>query len=199
MAFRSVPRPSSPPGAKASTECPYRAQPPHMHRNHPQQPRRGVVCRIRAGDHPSTTTTTHLHASDRVPVVLVASPRHSSRHIRQIRVRPTRTTARPETHQPLHTAKEQSKHRNNSPPPTHPRLVASHRSDPDPLATQETEQPLAPNTQTRKRLGGGGRDRTDDPLLAKQVLSQLSYAPIWWAREDLNLRPHAYQACALTN
>lgn len=72
--------------------------------------------------------------------------------------------------------------------------------------------------------GGGGRDRTDDPLLAKQVLSQLSYAPtfsvssdteavrstslltipiphspIWWAWEDLNLRPHAYQARALTN
>ena len=23
--------------------------------------------------------------------------------------------------------------------------------------------------------------------------------PFWWAREDLNLRPHAYQACALTN
>ena len=29
-----------------------------------------------------------------------------------------------------------------------------------------------------KRFGGGGRDRTDDPLLAKQVLSQLSYAPV---------------------
>ncbi len=28
------------------------------------------------------------------------------------------------------------------------------------------------------RIGGGRRDRTDDPLLAKQVLSQLSYAPI---------------------
>ena len=26
-------------------------------------------------------------------------------------------------------------------------------------------------------LGGGKRDRTDDPLLAKQVLYQLSYAP----------------------
>ena len=26
-------------------------------------------------------------------------------------------------------------------------------------------------------LGGGGRDRTDDPQLAKLVLSQLSYAP----------------------
>jgi hypothetical protein len=80
--------------------------------------------------------------------------------------------------------------------------------------------------------GGDDRDRTDDPLLAKQVLSQLSYAPNlgtplprqiriirpgltglkhqassrlatanphWWAREDLNLRPHAYQACALTS
>jgi hypothetical protein len=67
-----------------------------------------------------------------------------------------------------------------------------------------------------RRPGGDDRDRTDDPLLAKQVLSQLSYAPnpgtpkpgskhirrpatIWWAREDLNLRPHAYQACALTS
>ena len=27
-------------------------------------------------------------------------------------------------------------------------------------------------------LGGGERDRTDDPLLAKQVLSQLSYTPM---------------------
>ena len=26
-------------------------------------------------------------------------------------------------------------------------------------------------------IGGGERDRTDDPLLAKQVLSQLSYTP----------------------
>ncbi len=27
------------------------------------------------------------------------------------------------------------------------------------------------------KVGGGERDRTDDPLLAKQVLSQLSYTP----------------------
>ena len=51
-------------------------------------------------------------------------------------------------------------------------------------------------------IGGGERDRTDDLLLAKQALSQLSYTPInyreWWARVDLNYRPHAYQACALT-
>ena len=30
--------------------------------------------------------------------------------------------------------------------------------------------------------GGDERDRTDDPLLAKQVLSQLSYTPICWCR-----------------
>ena len=63
-------------------------------------------------------------------------------------------------------------------------------------------------------LGGAGRNRTDDLLLAKQALSQLSYGPVlngthpsaknggpgqWWAWEDLNFRPHAYQARALTN
>ena len=29
----------------------------------------------------------------------------------------------------------------------------------------------------KRRDGGASRDRTDDPLLAKQVLSQLSYGP----------------------
>ena len=65
--------------------------------------------------------------------------------------------------------------------------------------------------------GGARRDRTDDLLLAKQALSQLSYGPdpdgshqrkaiqhrpntrTWWAWEDLNFRPHAYQARALTS
>ena len=47
---------------------------------------------------------------------------------------------------------------------------------------------------------GDERIRTADPLRAKQVLSQLSYAPEgMWARADLNSRPHAYQACALTS
>jgi hypothetical protein len=65
--------------------------------------------------------------------------------------------------------------------------------------------------------GGARRDRTDDLMLAKHALSQLSYGPVrrgnrparkptaqtaameWWAWEDLNFRPHAYQARALTN
>lgn len=60
------------------------------------------------------------------------------------------------------------------------------------------------------RIGGGRRDRTDDPLLAKQVLSQLSYAPIqrlprvlppdnWWVWLDSNQRPPPYQDGALTD
>ena len=50
---------------------------------------------------------------------------------------------------------------------------------------------------------GADRDRTDDLLLAKQALSQLSYSPLcctnWWAQVGSNHRPHAYQACALTS
>ena len=51
-------------------------------------------------------------------------------------------------------------------------------------------------------IGGGERDRTDDPLLAKQVLSQLSYTPEWtgwWVWLDSNQRPPPYQDGALTN
>ena len=48
--------------------------------------------------------------------------------------------------------------------------------------------------------GGADRDRTDDLRLAKPALSQLSYSPNrWWAWVDLNHRPPAYQADALTN
>ena len=57
---------------------------------------------------------------------------------------------------------------------------------------------------TFKSVGGDNRDRTDDPLLAKQVLSQLSYTPMihffkWWAQVGSNHRPHDYQSCALAS
>ena len=37
--------------------------------------------------------------------------------------------------------------------------------------------------------GGGERDRTDDLLLAKQALSQLSYTPGSWSSARLSLLP----------
>ena len=51
-------------------------------------------------------------------------------------------------------------------------------------------------------LGGDDRSRTGDPLLAKQVLSQLSYipnTPFWWAFLGSNQGPRAYQARALAS
>ena len=50
--------------------------------------------------------------------------------------------------------------------------------------------------------GGDDRSRTGDPLLAKQVLSQLSYipsVPFWWAFLGSNQGPRAYQARALAS
>ena len=38
-------------------------------------------------------------------------------------------------------------------------------------------------------LGGDNRDRTDDPLLAKQVLSQLSYTPVFITFKKVRNRP----------
>ena len=35
-----------------------------------------------------------------------------------------------------------------------------------------------PQSVLTEEVGGADRDRTDDPLLAKQVLSQLSYSPV---------------------
>ena len=160
--------------------------------------------------------------------------------------------------------------------PEHPQLGCIHflftisnktqRPEPSPTASAVFLVPL--NDQA---VGGGRRDRTDDLMLAKHALSQLSYAPVstvyscaqaplglrshlvasprqslvpttqkqqespskgkafgrprprpgqlpeslsgqmsapaieatqnkaWWAWVDLNYRPHAYQACALTS
>src|SRR5439155_3682336 len=54
--------------------------------------------------------------------------------------------------------------------------------------------------------GGDEETRTPDPLLAKEMLSQLSYVPRtlaasggrWWAFLDSNQRPLPYQGSALT-
>ena len=66
-----------------------------------------------------------------------------------------------------------------------------------PLVSAECGGKISPLFQPG---GGARRDRTADLLLAKQVLSQLSYGPLeWWVWVDLNHRPHPYQGCALTN
>ena len=65
---------------------------------------------------------------------------------------------------------------------------------------QNTVSALASSNELDINIGGGERDRTDDPLLAKQVLSQLSYTPkFWWVWLDSNQRPPPYQDGALTD
>ncbi len=123
---------------------------------------------------------------------------------------------------PIHNDKKP-----NDKKPNHGYQASGSQNHPMP-----NNRPSQPPHQTRQYLtGGGDRNRTDDLLLAKQALSQLSYTPgseasnqkpeqktavrplpsvprpapveglasDWWAGEDLNLRPHAYQARALTN
>ena len=43
---------------------------------------------------------------------------------------------------------------------------------------QRTEHDTCTQSKLSRQPGGGGRDRTDDLLLAKQALSQLSYGPL---------------------
>jgi hypothetical protein len=73
----------------------------------------------------------------------------------------------------------------------------------------------SPRGRTPDADGGDEGIRTPDPLLAKQVLFQLSYAPIrcaaskrsrmpmsyrcWWVVVDSNHRPLPYQGNALTS
>ncbi len=64
----------------------------------------------------------------------------------------------------------------------------------------------------KKQYGGDEESRTPDPLLAKEMLFQLSYVPVelatawecsrdweWWAFLDSNQRPLPYQGSALTS
>lgn len=43
---------------------------------------------------------------------------------------------------------------------------------------RKTDRPAPLGSLAALETGGGERVRTDDPLLAKQVLSQLSYTPV---------------------
>ena len=46
-----------------------------------------------------------------------------------------------------------------------------------PVCFRITKPSIRPSTREGERNGGAGRDRTDDLMLAKQLLSQLSYSP----------------------
>ena len=175
----------------------------------------GAESRSRSPQHPGQTPRPTRHG----PLLPVPPKRLRAQ------AKPAESSRASKTHQNLihnpqrtHAPRRPAKHQARA-APGFKHQAPPNGSGPAP-ETQTSTHPVTPPAQPRglarprnHRPPGGGRDRTDDLLLAKQALSQLSYAPMpgfaapnnthqaspWWAREDSNLRPHAYQACALTN
>ena len=163
-AFRSVPRPSSPLGAKASTERPSLSPPtqsqartqdqtaPHMHKT----------------QEPGQRKHTHL-------------PNQLTNHS-------------------IFTCQK------NNPPgqPQGARQAAALEARNSAQPQGEPGEDLTTCRQANRRRHGGNRIRTGDPLLAKQVLYQLSYAPVAYQQETGQLDPPAaavprLAACAATS
>src|SRR3954466_2292833 len=76
------------------------------------------------------------------------------------------------------------------------RIWSSSRFQTSAAALAGSREPFDTNN-ARVPSGGARRDRTDDLMLAKHALSQLSYGPTgeadvavtWWAWDDSNVRP----------
>ena len=239
-----MPRPSSPLSAKASTRCPsfaldHKGRPPrgsskdHPHGQSPpgKPPRtgasptlsrmRGNPARGRSHEDTSSDGASHRFAPHRT-----TAPQDSKPMPRPVRLGHIHKSASPfNQRQPRNPGRR----RGTSPPGrpgtrTKPGLARTkpgllRASGAQISSSAHTKQNLACDSPAVDFAASGGeRDRTDDLLLAKQALSQLSYTPRrtengrqrpssvlcllssdWWAREDLNLRPHAYQARALTS
>ena len=175
-AYRSVPRPSSPLGAKASTE-----RPSHTHPSPPARRTNPHPKRHASSPHVQRTATQHRDTLTRQEV---SPPGHS---ISPIRFTCERTRITPA---PRGTRMGFS----GSPAGIAPRGSFFH-----PMEAIGFE-PTTPCLQSR-RSPAELRPLTGTPSTgANQAQRSLTHGPKpAWAREDLNLRPHAYQACALTN
>ena len=220
-AFRSVPRPSSPLGAKASTECPSLTPYPH-HRprtgpNHAPcnyqsrtvAPATSPASRSNSAGRcaPLTHTTDHLHhVKEHARLAHHPVPSRGSRTApprRVSEVSPPQGAA----HQastvtgrhlaaPSHTLRTSARKEMETVgfEPTTPCLQS--RCSPTELRPRGRRCPTAPSKS---------QDSKQASLAQRQASFAFSRKPdfrtaeTWWAREDLNLRPHAYQACALTN
>ena len=160
-AFRSVPRPSSPLSAKASTRCP--------------------SLRLILTLYPLRATLLVAAQNRRAQTARPnPGPPRRSRHA------PMKTLLRTRTHASLPACARPC------PPRSHDKLSLHPSINPPPQAPGHSARLLQASRASRCHLphdrgasdGGGERDRTDDLLLAKQALSQLSYTPLPGARDQ---------------
>ena len=169
-AFRSVPRPSSPLSAKASTKCPYALDPKPRRRTQRAKPP--------AGRKPEPRSTTQHSSYTRLAI--------------QAR-RPARAKPLPQKKeaQPKSKASDPNSQSHSYPQCQRSEDGGQRTEDRCPTRLTTSPKPFPSNRRTRSRghsssvlwslssdSGGADRARTGDPLLAKQVLSQLSYTPL---------------------
>ena len=133
----------------------------------------------------SRSSKTPSRAQGRTPTPRTGIPlRYGPFRTRAPRRRPKPTPGRPaRVHGSLHlfTCPRSADARRRTPrrtPPCRQEGRGSWQGNREPLlaATNEDRCPPVPK-DLRKPAGGGERDRTDDLMLAKHALSQLSYAP----------------------
>ncbi len=184
MAFRSVPRPSSPPGAKASTERPSHAhshatfkitlEHPILHRNHPTRP---STCRTypypnaalarRLREQPTGRdgrAIKHIHSH--TPLNTSGCGDLALTCLLRSDLQPARPDApNPDSHVKRTKPALLRRPAHARPSPGSPRKGAAQCSHD--LVFPPRRSPLLRSMAPY----GGGRYRTDDPLLAKQVLS----------------------------
>ncbi len=141
----------------------------------------------RSSGRASQTATTHHHTSEHSNFRTIQSRRLNQLWVRQpiaknpgqFSCKSTKSSTRVQTHQNLFTL---TKEHFCSPSTIQPGEQNSNPSQPDLCRNQQRKietrfphnisEPIPIHT-----TGGDGRDRTDDLLLAKQALYQLSYAP----------------------
>ena len=205
MAFRSVPRPSSPPGAKASTECPSHTPsqtsvidrqtptPTHGHytKDHHQvsaHPRR-TLSHVFTQHFTNAPEHCHRNRLDD-PSMHSRTPRNPFRSDSHLPRQRTTAIQAPPKLSPEHDPTELSYAPRDAPEPDSQHKRTRHRTGPRPAASRRQYEPTPRSRgqdrhhRSRKSIlsvkpanqhpDGDYRIRTDDPLLAKQVLYQLS-------------------------
>ena len=228
-AFRSVPRPSSPLGAKASTRCPCFPRPPsgnrtldrvavkpHAIARGPRPRRAGTRCprgeeevraRFQRTEGPNNNTH-HKRCRPASAAVRHGTARRTARH--------THATTYPPRPEDGKTKKRRARRKTNLPaPPARGGGARGPRPKPPPLCPPADGRRVLVTTTRCAKIAPAGPGPTKArpkgrPPSARnggnQVLDPAAPAPApregagraWWAWADLNGRPHAYQACALT-